>query len=103
MVPLALHNLHMELDARFTHVNGFEVVEDYGNFLVEHAALRKTAGVLDLGCRSRLVLAGPDRVRFLNGQVTNNVKDLPVGQGCYAALVTNKGRMQSDLNIYILA
>jgi folate-binding protein YgfZ len=27
---------------------------------------------------------------------------LPVGEGCYAALVTNKGRMQSDLNIYIL-
>ena len=70
--------------------------------LAEHAALRNSAGVLDLSFRSRLMLTGVDRVRLLNGQVTNNVKDLPVSEGCYAALVTNKGRMQSDLNIYIL-
>ncbi|HWN96535.1 MAG TPA: aminomethyltransferase family protein [Methylomirabilota bacterium] len=102
MTPLALHAFHAALNARFTEVNGMEVVEDYGDWLGEHAALRSSAGVIDLGLRSRLVLTGADRVRLLNGQVTNNVKDLPVGEGCYAALVTNKGRMQSDLNIYIL-
>src|SRR6266850_1391343 len=102
MTPLGLHEFHGELNARFTEVNGIEVVEDYGDWLAEHAALRKSAGVLDLSFRSRLVLTGADRVRLLNGQVTNNVKDLPVGEGCYAALVTNKGKMQSDLNIYIL-
>jgi folate-binding protein YgfZ len=102
MTPLALHEFHRELNARFTEVNGMEAVNDYGDFLAENSALRQTAGVLDLSFRSRLVLTGADRVRLLNGQVTNNVKDLPAGQGCYAALVTNKGRMQSDLNIYIL-
>jgi folate-binding protein YgfZ len=102
MTPLALHEFHAALNARFTEVNGMEVVDDYGDWLAEHAALRNTAGVLDLSFRSRLVLTGADRVRLLNGQVTNNVKDLPTGQGCYAALVTNKGRMQSDLNIHIL-
>src|SRR6185295_19092903 len=61
-----------------------------------------TAGVLDLSFRSRLCLTGSDRQRFLNGQVTNNVKDLAVGQGCYAALVTAKGKLLSDLNIYCL-
>jgi len=102
MTPLALHEFHGELNARFNEVNGTEVVENYGDWLAEHAALRDSAGVLDLSFRSRLVLTGADRVRLLNGQVTNNVKDLAVGNGCYAALVTNKGRMQSDLNIYIL-
>ena|ERR1043166_1400990 len=102
MTPLALHEFHAELNARFTEVSGMEVVEDYGDWLAEHAALRNSAGVLDLSFHSRLVLTGADRVRLLNGQVTNNVKDLPVNEGCYAALVTNKGRMQSDLNIYIL-
>jgi len=79
-----------------------EVVNDYGDWRREHAALCETAGVLDLSFRSRLCLTGADRQKFLNGQVTNNVKDLKTGEGCYAALVNAKGRMQSDLNIYIL-
>jgi folate-binding protein YgfZ len=103
MTPLELHEFHAALDAHFIEVDGMEAVEHYGDWLAEHAALRNSGGVLDLGFRSRLVLTGADRVRLLNGQVTNNVKDLPIGSGCYAALVTNKGRMQSDLNIYILA
>jgi folate-binding protein YgfZ len=45
---------------------------------------------------------GADRVRFLHGQVTNDIKRLRAGEGCYAALVTAKGKMQSDLNIYCL-
>src|SRR5436853_7677895 len=102
MTPLGLHEFHDELRAHFTEVNGMEVVAHYGDWLAEHAALRNSAAVIDLSFRSRLVLTGADRVRLLNGQVTNNVKDLTAGEGCYAALVTNKGRMQSDLNIYIL-
>jgi folate-binding protein YgfZ len=48
-------------------------------------------------------LLGADAQRFLNGQVTNNVKDLKAGEGCYAALVSAKGKLHSDLNIYRLA
>jgi folate-binding protein YgfZ len=102
MTPLALHEFHAARHARFIEVRGMEVVEDYGDWLAEHSALRQSCVVLDLSFRSRLVLTGSDRSRLLNGQITNNVKDLPAGEGCYAALVTNKGRMQSDLNIHIL-
>jgi folate-binding protein YgfZ len=99
---LALHDFHRDLDARFMDVSGSQAVEDYGDPLAEHGALRQSAGLLDLSFRGRLCVLGTDRQRFLNGQVTNNVKDLKTGQGCYAALVTAKGRMQSDLNIYCL-
>src|ERR1051325_3119493 len=102
MNRLALHEFHHGLNARFTEVNGMAVVEHYGDPLAEHAALRESAGLLDLSCRSRLCLTGADRQKFLNGQVTNNVKDLKVGEGCYAALVNAKGKMQCDLNIYVL-
>jgi glycine cleavage system aminomethyltransferase T len=102
MTGLSLHEFHHGLDARFTHVNQVEVVAHYGDPLAEYDALRQAAGVVDLSCRSRLCLTGVDRVRFLHGQVTNNVKDLDVGEGCYAALVTAKGKMVSDLNIYCL-
>ena len=99
---LPLHAFHQNRGAQFTFVNGAEVVADYGDPMAEHHALRETAGVLDLSFRGRLCLLGSDRVRFLHGQVTNDVKRLGVGQGCYAALVTAKGKMESDLNIFCL-
>ncbi|MBI3879661.1 MAG: aminomethyl transferase family protein [Verrucomicrobia bacterium] len=103
MSPLSLHELHSGLGAQFTTVNGAEAVAHYGEARGEHAALRDAVGVLDLSFRGRLCLTGADRVEYLHGQVTNDVKALKVGEGCYAALVTNKGRMLSDLNIYRLA
>jgi len=102
MNSLSLHEFHQGLNAQFVEVNGREAVEHYGDPPAEHRALRDTVGVLDLSFRSRLCLTGADRQKFLNGQVTNNVKDLKVGEGCYAALVNAKGRMQSDLNLYVL-
>ncbi len=102
LIPLALREFHQSLGARFIKVSGVEVVADYGNNLTEHAALCGSVGVLDLSFRGRLCLVGADRARFLHGQVTNDVKKLCPGQGCYAALTTSKGKMQSDLNIFVL-
>jgi folate-binding protein YgfZ len=101
-MTLPLHEFHQSLGAQFTTVNGAEAVANYGDTLAEHAALREAAGVLDLSFRSRICLLGADRVRFLHGQVTNDVKKLRAGEGCYAALVTAKGKMQSDLNVFAL-
>jgi folate-binding protein YgfZ len=84
-------------------IDGCEAVARYRDVIEEHTALSQTAGVLDLSFRSRVCLTGADRVRFLHGQVTNDIRSLPVGRGCYAALVTAKGRMESDLNVYCLA
>ena len=103
MSPLMLHEFHHGLNAQFAELNGAEVVNDYGDWLAEHAALRESAGVIDLSFRSRICLTGADRVRFLHGQVTNDVKKLRVGEGCYAAITTAKGKMESDLNIFALA
>jgi folate-binding protein YgfZ len=102
VISLSLHELHEGLGARFAEVNGCEVVDDYADVPAEYTALRESAAALDFSFRGRLCLTGADRVRFLNGQVTNNVKDLRAGEGCYAALVTAKGKLQSDLNIYSL-
>ena len=103
MNPLMLHEFHHTLGAHFAELNGAEVVSDYGDARAEHAALRDGAGVLDLSFRSRLCLVGADRARYLHGQVTNDVKKLRVGEGCYAAITTAKGKMESDLNIFALA
>lgn len=103
MIALALHAFHQEHQARFAEINGMEVVSAYGDLEAEYRALRERAGVTDLSCRTRLCVTGKDRQRFLHGQVTNSILDLDPGEGCYAALVTAKGRMVSDANIYCLA
>jgi folate-binding protein YgfZ len=79
-----------------------EIVQDCGDWLAEYHALRESAGILDFSFRSRICLVGNDRVRFLHGQVTNDIKKLRVGEGCYAAITTAKGKMESDLNIFNL-
>ncbi len=102
MSLLSLHEFHQGLNARFLELNGMEAVADFGDVSKEQAALCASAGFLDLSFRGRLCLAGADRVRFLHGQVTNDIKRLSPGTGCYAALVSAKGKMESDLHIYNL-
>lgn len=103
MNELKLQEFHRSLGATFAEVNGFEVVNDYGDWLAEHAALRDSAGVFDFSFRARLCLIGTDRARFLHGQVTNDVNKLRAGEGCYAAITTAKGKMEADANIFCLA
>jgi folate-binding protein YgfZ len=102
MGSLLLPEFHQTRGAQFLDLNSQEAVANYGDVPAEHAALGESAGILDLSFRGRLCILGTDRVKFLNGQVTNNVKDLRTGEGCYAALVSAKGKIQSDLHIYIL-
>src|SRR6202451_2436874 len=103
MSPLSLHEFHHSLGAHFDALNGAEIVAHYADWLRGHTALRKAAGVLVFSFRSRLCLVGADRARFLHGQVTNDVKKLRPGEGCYSAITTAKGKMEGDLNIFCLA
>src|SRR6201987_4696965 len=66
----------------------------------EFRALSSTCGVYDLGSRAKIGLTGSDRVRWLNGMVTNNVRDLAVGSGVYAFLLNPQGHILADLYAY---
>lgn len=103
MNQLLLHEFHRRLGGQFADAGGAQRVNDYGDWLAEHSALRRGAGLLDFSFRSRICLVGADRARFLHGQVTNDVKKLRISEGCYAAITTAKGKMESDLNILCLA
>jgi folate-binding protein YgfZ len=70
--------------------------------LREWAAVRQRCGVLDARFRSVLRLTGADRVTFLQGMVSNDVARLGVGEGTYAALLTQQGKVVSDLRVYVL-
>jgi folate-binding protein YgfZ len=69
----------------------------------ELSALRTGCGVFDMGFRSRIVLTGGDRQRWLNGMVTNNIRDQAQGHGVYAFLLNPQGRILGDLYAFIRA
>jgi tRNA-modifying protein YgfZ len=52
--------------------------------------------------RERLRITGDDRVGFLHGQCTNDVKRLAAGESCYAAFLNAKGRMRGEGHIICL-
>ena len=66
----------------------------------EFSVLMHGCGIYDLGFRARISLTGGDRVRWMNGMVTNNVRDLPAGHGIYAFLLNPQGRILGDMHVY---
>jgi folate-binding protein YgfZ len=71
-----------------------------GNVRAEFLALLSGCGVYDLSGRSKIRLTGTDRVRWLNGMVTNNIRDLALNHGVYAFLLNAQGHIQADLYAY---
>src|SRR5512133_2898685 len=76
---------------------GASAVATYGDVAAEFGALQTGAGIARLTWRKRLKLTGEDRVRWLNGMVTNNVRDLAPGHGVYAFFLNPQGRIQADM------
>src|SRR6476469_7246278 len=73
---------------------------DLGDTRSEFRALVEAAGVYELGARAKVSLTGSDRVRCLNGMVTNNIRDLAPGHGAYAFLLNPQGHILGDLYAY---
>lgn len=63
----------------------------------EFAVLHQDCGVYDLGYREKVSLTGADRTRWLNGMVTNNVRDLAISCGVYSFLLNPQGHILCDL------
>ena len=63
-------------------------------------SLLQSAGVSDLGWRGKILVTGSDRLRWLNGMVSNAVQALPEGEGNYSLLLSVQGRIQGDCYVY---
>jgi len=53
--------------------------------------------LFDLSHRAKFRITGNDRVRFLNGQLTNDINQLHPGNAIHACALTAKGRLCADL------
>jgi folate-binding protein YgfZ len=64
----------------------------------QYRQLREECGLL-VRDRGVIAVTGPDGAEYLQGQLTNDVEALAVGEGQYAALLDRKGHMQTDLRV----
>jgi folate-binding protein YgfZ len=79
---------------------GATTAANFGDSDREFQALESGCGIYDLGFRAKISLKGNDRVRWLNGMISNKVKDLPAGQGVYAFILNPQGHILGDLYAY---
>jgi aminomethyltransferase len=73
---------------------------DTGDVRSEFEALLSGCGFYELSSRVKIALTGGDRMRWLNGMVTNNIRDLAAGRGVYAFLLNPQGHILGDLYAY---
>jgi len=74
--------------------------ESFSGVQQELAALTASAGIYDLGYSAFLKITGSDRLRWLNGMVTNTIQSLEEGHWNYSFLLNAQGRILGDATIY---
>lgn len=97
-----LYETHHTLGAVFTrNFEDWELVDHFTDPHQEHHAVREGAGVVDLSHRGRLRLTGSDRVGYLHRIISNDVEGLSVGEGNYATILTNRGKIIADMKVFV--
>jgi folate-binding protein YgfZ len=100
MYKTALYDTLAARGGRMGEYAGVETASAFSNVVSEFRELNSGCAVYDLGWRAKVVISGEDRIRWLNGMVTNNVKDLPPNRGNYSFVLNPQGRILGDLYTY---
>ena len=79
----------------------WEIPSLFRDFASECRAVRKGVGLLDLSYRGKLEVTGKDSTDFLHNVLTNDIKSLGFGNGCYATLLNAQGQILADMNVSI--
>ena len=77
-------------------------MEEFSGVDDEYRAARESVVVADRSYRAFIRVTGKDRLSFLQNMLSNDVKKLQTGEGVWAAILTRKGTLISDLVAYQL-
>jgi folate-binding protein YgfZ len=98
--PLAA--LHQQAGAKIGSWFGSALPDDFGDWQREYVFAQKSVALIDKNYGCYLSFTGPDRVRYLNAILTNNIKDLPASQGNVSLLLNPQGRILAEIETYAL-
>jgi folate-binding protein YgfZ len=90
---------HRANGATFREENGWLLPAHFDDPTSEYRAVRDTVGLLDLSHRGLLQFTGPDRLSFLQGMLSNDLRALKTFDGQYATLLTQQGKVIADVRV----
>src|SRR5690349_18095893 len=99
--PLAA--LHQRNGARSGVWFGCQLPDQFGDLRQEFRFAHESVALIDKNYRCYLSLTGPDRVRYLNAILTNNVKDLALSHGIVSLLLDSQGHILAEIDTYALS
>ena len=65
----------------------------------DYELVTEGVGLVDRSDRAKFLVRGGEAADFLQGQVSNDVEALEPGSGCYATVLSHKGKLRTDLRI----
>ncbi|MBI5191568.1 MAG: glycine cleavage system aminomethyltransferase GcvT [Nitrospirae bacterium] len=102
MKHTALYQKHKSLGAKFTGFHGWEMPLEYSGVVHEHEAVRKAAGLFDIGHMGLIEVGGSDSAAFLRRMLTFRAETLPVDRARYGFLLNERAGIIDDLMVYRL-
>src|ERR1700722_16138190 len=96
--PLA--RVHRRAGAAIGVWFGCALPDDFGDVREEQRFANESVALIDKNYRAYFTFTGPDRVRYLNAILTNNIKDLVHGQGVVSLLLNAQGRILAEVETY---
>ena len=100
VIETPLAHLHREAGAKMGVWFGCALPDAFGDWRAEYEAVKNGVALIDKSYRAFLSFAGPDRVRYLNAILTNNIKDLTPGQGNVSLFLNPQGHIQAEVETY---
>ena len=97
-----LREVHEKAGARLGVFFDSMLPERFRDPAVEYRLAREAVALMDTNYRAFVYLDGPDRVRYLNALLTNNIKDLVAGQGNVSLLLNPQGHILAEVETYAL-
>jgi len=99
--PLAA--MHERAGAKMGVWFGCALPDYFGDAAAEYRNARETVALIDKNYRAYLSFTGPDRVRYLNAILTNNIKDLAASHGIVSLLLNPQGHILAEIETYAFA
>jgi folate-binding protein YgfZ len=96
--PLA--GVHRRAGAKMGVWFGCTLPDDFGDAREEQRFANESVALIDKNYRAYFTFNGPDRVRYLNAILTNNIKDLANGQGVVSLLLNAQGRILAEIETF---
>src|SRR5437879_13552988 len=95
-----LSAMHAAAGAKMGVWFGCAMPNDFGDPATEYRYARDTGAAIDKNYRAYRSFTGPDRVRYRNAILTNNIKDLRQRHGVASLLLNAEGHILAECDGY---